>query len=335
MSEIKTLVYFDIEATGLKNSGRPRITELSLVAVSTRDVLDLQSNLMNCTESQIEAEKILPRIINKLTICAYPMAIIRPEVSEITGLDNYNLSGQASFNIQTGELLNCFLAHLPGPICLVAHNGDQYDFPLLKAELKKIGTSLPSDTLCADSYPGLKEIFRERERMKPSPGEYYETNTDSVKVKGVAEMNGIQNLKTNLDEEYKELEVQNLKTPTKKLSSKRQNCEDRKVQNIETTPTAKITRMNAIRKRTQLQYTGMTRAKKKLDFRNRENPKSYSLINLHRHVLGYSPSQSHGAEPDCIALLRTTAVLGMDWVQWVQDNCHLFSQCTEMWSYKK
>ena len=33
MSEIKTLVYFDLEATGLKNSGRPRITELSLFSL--------------------------------------------------------------------------------------------------------------------------------------------------------------------------------------------------------------------------------------------------------------------------------------------------------------
>ena len=333
MSELKTLVYFDIEATGLKNSGRPRITEISLVAVSTRDVLDLQSNLKNLTESKIEAEKILPRIINKLTICAYPMAIIRPEVSEITGLDNYNLSGQAPFNIKTGELLNCFLTHLPGPLCLVAHNGDQYDFPLLKAELKKVGTSLPYDTLCADSYPGLKEIFRERERIQASPGEYHKTNTDSQIVKEVAETSDIQKLTKKLDEEYKEIEIENLKTPIKK----RQNCEDSyssKVQRIETTPTAKITRMNAIRKRTQLHSTGMTRAKKKLDFVHCESPKSYSLINLHRHVLGYSPSQSHGAEADCITLLRTTAVFGMEWVQWVQDNCHLFSQCTEMWSYK-
>ena len=39
MSEIKTVVYFDIEATGLKNSGRPRITEVSFVAVNTKDVL--------------------------------------------------------------------------------------------------------------------------------------------------------------------------------------------------------------------------------------------------------------------------------------------------------
>ena len=39
MNQIKTLVYFDTEATGLKSSGRPRITELSLVAVNLQDVL--------------------------------------------------------------------------------------------------------------------------------------------------------------------------------------------------------------------------------------------------------------------------------------------------------
>ena len=75
--------------------------------------------------------------MNKLTICVYPMATIRPEVSGITGLDNYNLSGQATFDKETGQLLNIFLERLPKPLCLVAHNGDSYDFPLLKAELEK------------------------------------------------------------------------------------------------------------------------------------------------------------------------------------------------------
>ena len=41
MNEIKSLVYFDIEATGLKNSGKPCITEVSLVAVNSKDVLEL------------------------------------------------------------------------------------------------------------------------------------------------------------------------------------------------------------------------------------------------------------------------------------------------------
>ena len=41
VSEIKTLVYFDVKATGLKNSGRPRVTEmsLSLVAVKAKDLV--------------------------------------------------------------------------------------------------------------------------------------------------------------------------------------------------------------------------------------------------------------------------------------------------------
>ena len=102
MSKIKRLVYFYIKAKGMKNSGTPRKTELSLVAVSTKDVFNLWLNLWNLTESKIEAEIILPRIINKLTIFAYPMTINRPEVSEITGLDTYNLSGLALFKIKTG-----------------------------------------------------------------------------------------------------------------------------------------------------------------------------------------------------------------------------------------
>ena len=40
MTQIKTLVYLDLETTGLKSTViRPRITELSLVAVSVRSVL--------------------------------------------------------------------------------------------------------------------------------------------------------------------------------------------------------------------------------------------------------------------------------------------------------
>jgi three prime repair exonuclease-1 len=139
MCEIKTLVYCDLEATGLKNSGRPRITELSLVAVNTESILDLNVVLLShLQKNNINVERIFPRVLNKLTICVYPMATIRTEVSEITGLDNYNLSGQATFDKETGELLNSFLERLPKQLCLVAHNGDSYDFPLLKAELEKV-----------------------------------------------------------------------------------------------------------------------------------------------------------------------------------------------------
>ena len=41
MSSIKTIVYFDLEATGLKSSGRPRITEISFVAVNSENLEEL------------------------------------------------------------------------------------------------------------------------------------------------------------------------------------------------------------------------------------------------------------------------------------------------------
>jgi DNA polymerase III epsilon subunit-like protein len=243
MCEIKTLVYCDLEATGLKNSGRPRITELSLVAVNTESILDLNVVLLShLQKNNINVERMFPRVLNKLTICVYPMATIRTEVSEITGLDNYNLSGQATFDKETGELLNSFLERLPKPLCLVAHNGDSYDFPLLKAELEKVKVILPYETLCADSYVGIKEIFK---RSKNA------------------------------------LQVQN-----------------------------------------------------KMDFICLGKPTSYSLINLHKHLLGCYPFQAHGAEVDCLALIRTTAVLGIEWVNWVKGNCQLFSMCTKMWSFQ-
>ena len=129
MTEVKTLVYFDVEATGLKSAGRPRISELSLLAVNIKDVLKMseaiKDNIQNRTieSSFLQLRKLSPRIVNKLTLCIYPMATIVPLVSDITGLDNYNLTGQSKFNKSTGDLINSFLSLLPPPVCLVAHNG--------------------------------------------------------------------------------------------------------------------------------------------------------------------------------------------------------------------
>ena len=71
--------------------------------------------------------------------------------------------------------------------------------------------------------------------------------------------------------------------------------------------------------------------KKKLNFSSSSSPTSFYLVNLHKHMLGMPLAQSHGAEADCLALLRTTAVLGEDWINWVKDNCYVFSNCEKMW----
>ena len=109
----KTLVYIDIEATGLKSSGRPRISEISLIAANSQDIRCLHSRITNSLVNNNiinPVENILPRVVNKLTLCVYPMATVPPLVTDITGLDNYNLDGQARFDENTGSLINSFLA---------------------------------------------------------------------------------------------------------------------------------------------------------------------------------------------------------------------------------
>jgi hypothetical protein len=54
--------------------------------------------------------------------------------------------------------MHIFLSRLPPPVCFIAHNGNLYDYPLLRAELEKAGSTLGSEILCVDSYVGIKEI---------------------------------------------------------------------------------------------------------------------------------------------------------------------------------
>ena len=112
MTGIRTLVYFDLEATGLKSSGKPRICELSLLAVNIQDVLDFNMALIASLDNRrsekdyLQVKNLSPRILNKLTLCVYPMATIVPLVSDLTGLDNYNLSGQSKFTKNIRNLVN-------------------------------------------------------------------------------------------------------------------------------------------------------------------------------------------------------------------------------------
>jgi DNA polymerase III epsilon subunit-like protein len=401
MTEIKTLVYFDIEATGLKSSGRPRISEISFVALDTQEFFDLNQKLLeklkNVTsyEDILELETFLPRVLNKLTLCVYPMATIMPEVSKITGLDNYNLTGQARFDKSTGDMLKTFLSRLPLPVCLVAHNGNMYDFPLLQAELVKTGAELGLNILCVDSYVGIKEIYKmnmgsslaveanpvdkeiceDRNNVKKEleavkilleTGEFdKEMDADEKKSNEVTKNpenyppRNLNNNKMCGDRNTVEKELQAVKilletgefdkkmdTDEKKSNEASKNQENEQSRNIndikmfigknenEQTPlknSALHFRNSEIIKRKQMMSTEFFKCRKKSKFSVSDSPQSFSLISLHEHLLGYKPTISHGAEADCLALLRITAVLGEKWLLCVKNNCSLFSEVKAMW----
>jgi three prime repair exonuclease-1 len=350
MQDIRTFVYFDLEATGLKSSGRPRVCEISLVAVDASDIQDLHESLLKSIsartneDSIIQVETSSPRIVNKLTLCVYPMAIIDPLVSDMTGLDNYNLTDQSKFDRNIGNLLDIFLSCLPSPVCLVAHNGSKYDFPLLKAEMEKVGTKLGSKILCVDSYLGIKSIIKNSQQIGNelkavtelvNVGEFDKvmmegTCTHCAQLKTKIECNGVKQLSScskTLEENLIHQEAgHSINAIPASTVSQQKN---------EATPTRSISLLYPKRRPKKfkiINHADKSKCRKKLEFSDSNVPTSFSLINLHKHFFGCLPNKSHGAEVDCLALMRITAMLGNDWLEWAQQNCTQFEECEIMWS---
>ena len=303
MIEVKTLVYFDLEATGLKSSGRPRISELSLIAVNVHDVLQMNKEM---------TENMERRTIES---CVH-------QTSDITGLDNYNLTGQSKFSKSTGDLINNFLSLLPAQVCLVAHNGNAYDFPLLKAELEKAGTQLKSDVFCIDSYVGIRQLLKKEEDI---------INVENETVTAVKLAEEHNNAKLELDA-ISDL----INTGVFEIEMEEGICTEFPLSKAKNEETPKSVRHKpdiclSPKKRKNFLGSEIVTSRKVLNFENLEEPKSFSLINLHRYLLGYSPEQSHGAEADCLSLMKTTAALGDRWTDWVKENCSKLETFKKMW----
>ena len=164
MVRFQTFVFFDLEATGLPSVTRPpRITELCFKALDVKHFSALKPLLFKCKDSK-NFEDILPRVANTLKLCFNPGAMVPEIVTNITGLSNDLLENQSRFKPESVNLLKIFLENLPQPICLVAHNGLKYDYPLMKAELVNIGLqNLTDNVYIVDSLTALKHIFNNQD----------------------------------------------------------------------------------------------------------------------------------------------------------------------------
>ncbi|KAG8508746.1 Three prime repair exonuclease 2 [Galemys pyrenaicus] len=156
MSEVRraeTFVFLDLEATGLPSTD-PEVAELSLFAV--------HRSALESPQRDESGTPVLPRVLDKLTLCMSPQRPFTAKASEITGLSSECLARcrKASFNGAVVRTLQAFLSRQEGPICLVAHNGFDYDFPLLCMELQRLGAHLPQDTVCLDTLPALRNLDR-------------------------------------------------------------------------------------------------------------------------------------------------------------------------------
>ncbi|XP_028923388.1 three prime repair exonuclease 2 [Ornithorhynchus anatinus] len=147
----ETFVFLDLEATGLPDAS-PQIAEISLFAVHR---FSLEHPAWD--DSGVP---LLPRVLDKLTLCMNPEQPFTPKAAKITGLNNRSLTNnrKACFDGTVVKALREFLSRQASPICLVAHNGFAYDFPLLRTELGRLDANLPENTYCLDTLPALKGL---------------------------------------------------------------------------------------------------------------------------------------------------------------------------------
>ncbi|XP_046552877.1 LOW QUALITY PROTEIN: three-prime repair exonuclease 1-like [Haliotis rubra] len=152
---IQSFVIFDTETTGLPKTG-PKITELCFLGVGRK---------------YLEGSKVAvgPRVTNQLLLCVDPRKRLEPEAASITGLDNETLADQKPFDTDMVQLMSIFLSRLPKPVCLVAHNGDWFDYPLLVSELRQVSGKLQGDLLCVDSIKAFKTLENQEAGNGQSP----------------------------------------------------------------------------------------------------------------------------------------------------------------------
>lgn len=82
---------------------------------------------------------------------------IEPEASRLTQLTNDKLVSYQRFTPFGIDALIAFLKLLPRPVCLIAHNGRDFDFILLDIALRRSKNILPGYIVLLDSL----DIFRE------------------------------------------------------------------------------------------------------------------------------------------------------------------------------
>lgn len=152
LNNITTCVFLEMESTALltEQGKKTRITEICLLAIRRNDLL---------------FEGPYPRVTSELRLCFNPGERISSKASLLSGLTNDLLEDQPRFGETTVSIINIFLERLPGPVCLVAHYGYGFDFPLLQEEVRKTGGSLMEGLFCVDSM----EIFQ---KMHPELSSY-------------------------------------------------------------------------------------------------------------------------------------------------------------------
>ncbi|XP_066992986.2 uncharacterized protein [Anabrus simplex] len=312
----------------------------------------------------------LPRVLHKLSLCVNPCRMIQPLSTEMTGLYNELLEKEQPFNANLCDMLKGFLERLTPPICMVAHNGMKFDFPILLAELNKCGKMLSDEILCADSYLGFRELLMKQPGIqnkqsstvaRPSLNHGTENIAsknqdeskllicddilDSVDGADFLEKFSLELIAPNMtqkkteDKDFVKSSAENKNDPVVvTLDSKEEGQWHMRKLN-ETTPERSKNSLNSIQgfhkkaERNQIHDNKCAR-KRLFPSEYKEDspaPKSLKLVDVYQFLLKKSMNGSHHAECDVLHLLECVVALSSDFIHWTDENAVKLSNIKKIW----
>lgn len=317
---IASFVFFDLETTGLlwQERNQTKITELSCVAALRQDI---QSTFLGETPP-----------VKKLTFVLNPQRPIDRVVTKMTGFTNDFLRHAPVFQQKVKSLIS-FLEDLPQPVCLVAHNGNNFDFKILLAECNDAVASLPKNLLCVDSLIGFRSILKGKN-----------INYSSLKL---SEQTLVNDLLTDDEDEWPEINVsledwEEIDEICLSLSDI--SCEDMS----DTEKNTKITeqqkkkindaRSKAIRKvfgnkpkeTVDKKQTNRCQTEVKV---KQENKECFTLSAVYKRLLDKEDSNAHRAEVDCLMLAQCVVALKNDFLPWADGASKLLTDIKPLIRY--
>ncbi|KAL4719559.1 hypothetical protein ACJJTC_000194 [Scirpophaga incertulas] len=267
-NNIESFVFIDIETTGLpwQERNRTKITEICLISVSRRDLVT------NCGNSPP---------ISKLSLFFNPRKAIHPEATRLSGLSNDLLRYAPTFEEKIGTI-NSFLEELQKPVCLIAHNGNKFDYKIILAEFNDANASPPQHLFCVDSLIGFREIFK----FGLTPHIY-------------------------MDKKHvnKETEYNNILTDDEDASEN----EDWPELNVSAEDWVDIDELTAQLSEVVLHKSNANNIKLSAN--------GYNLSALYKRILNKEAVNAHRAENDCLMLLECVTATKNVFIPWANRSC--------------
>ncbi|XP_061721124.1 three-prime repair exonuclease 1-like [Cydia pomonella] len=285
MAPIATYVFLDFGTTG-KNPKVDEITELCMVAVKRQHLLDTPRS------------RTTPRVQHKLLLCFK----VDKQITYVArsdgkgGFTNEDLEHESYFDMTGFQIIDNFLKRLTKPVCLVAHFGRIFDYPLLKRHLTSLNVKFSNkDLWCADTHLAFFDI------LQPEP---------AARAVEVADDAG-----PSADDAGPSANDAEPSADAGSLSAK--NTLDMRTLN-ETTP----------RKRQRIEQPNINRVpaiNRPFPWGGRENlpTERYGLEDVYRRVFNREPEDAHKAEADCILMLEIAVELGQRFVDWIDNEINL------------